>query len=335
MDVIKQIRQGDIRATARLMRDLDEGEAQAREVLKGLYQYTGRAHIVGVTGSPGVGKSTLTDRMIQYLREKGLTVGVVAVDPTSPFSGGAILGDRIRMQRHATDEGVFIRSLATRGHFGGLTASARAVINVLDAMGKDFILVETVGVGQDEVEIAGAAHTTIVVTVPGMGDDIQAIKAGILEIGDIFVVNKADREGADRTYQDLVTMIDMRQPGHGEDGWRPLVFKTEAPKSLGVPELMAAILDHRDYLRREGGRHLARLMVTRLRGELVDLVTQGIREKILPRILAAESLERVLADIAGKKTDPYTVADEIVNRLLQTVARGQEPVVSSPLLVDR
>ncbi len=315
MDVIDQIRQSNIRATARLMRDLDEGDPQAREVLKGLYQYTGRAHIVGVTGSPGVGKSTLTDRMIQYLRQQGLTVGVVAVDPTSPFSGGAILGDRIRMQRHATDEGVFIRSLATRGHFGGLTASARAVINVLDAMGKDFILVETVGVGQDEVEIAGAAHTTIVVTVPGMGDDIQAIKAGILEIGDIFVINKADREGADRTYQDLITMIDMRQQTHSEDSWRPRVFKTEAPKSLGVPELMAAILDHRDYLRREGGRQFARIMAPRLREELVDLILQGLREKILPRILADDGLEQVLADIAEKKTDPYSVSDEIVARL--------------------
>ena len=276
---------------------------------------------MGVTGSPGVGKSTLTDRMIQYLREQGQTVGVVAVDPTSPFSGGAILGDRIRMQRHATDEGVFIRSLATRGHFGGLTASARAVINVLDAMGKDFILVETVGVGQDEVEIAGAAHTTIVVTVPGMGDDIQAIKAGILEIGDIFVINKADREGADRTYQDLITMIDMRQHGHAEDGWRPQVFKTEAPKSLGVPELMAAVLDHRDYLRREGGQRLARIMAPRLRGELVDLILQGIREKILPLILADDGLEQVLAEIAAKKTDPYSVSDEIVARLFKTVVR--------------
>ncbi len=322
MNIIDQIRQGDIRATARLMRDLDEGDLRAREVLKGLYQYTGRAHIVGVTGSPGVGKSTLTDRMIQYLREQGLTVGVVAVDPTSPFSGGAILGDRIRMQRHATDEGVFIRSLATRGHFGGLTASARAVINVLDAMGKDFVLVETVGVGQDEVEIAGAAHTTIVVTVPGMGDDIQAIKAGILEIGDIFVINKADREGVDRTYQDLITMIDMRQPAHSEDVWRPQVFKTEAPKSLGVPELMAAIFDHRDYLRREGGRRLVRIMAPRLRGELVDLILQGIRERILPRILADDGLEQVLADIAAKKTDPYSVSDEIVTRLLRTVVKG-------------
>jgi LAO/AO transport system kinase len=322
MDVIQQIRQGDIRATARLMRDLDEGDPRAREVLKGLYQYTGRAHIVGVTGSPGVGKSTLTDRMIQYLRDQGQTVGVVAVDPTSPFSGGAILGDRIRMQRHATDEGVFIRSLATRGHFGGLTASARAVINVLDAMGKDFILVETVGVGQDEVEIAGAAHTTIVVTVPGLGDDIQAIKAGILEIGDIFVINKADREGADRTYQDLITMIDMRQHAHADDGWQPLVVKTEAPKSLGVPELMAAVLDHRNYLRRDGGQHLARIMAPRLQGELVDLILQGIREKIVPLVLADDALARALTDIAQKKTDPYSVSDDIVARLVRTVGSG-------------
>jgi GTPase len=314
MAVIDLIRQGDVRAAARLMREVDDGEPQAREVLKGLYQFTGRAHIVGITGSPGVGKSTLTDRLIQYLREQGLTVGVVAVDPTSPFSGGAILGDRIRMQRHATDDGVFIRSLATRGHFGGLTASARAVINVLDAMGKDFILVETVGVGQDEVEIAGAAYTTIVVTVPGLGDDIQAIKAGILEIGDLFVINKADREGADRTFQDLVTMIDMRQQHQAEDGWQPRVLKTEAHKSLGVPELLAAVLDHRDYLRREGGRNLARIMAPRLRGELVDLILQGLREKILPRILAGDGLEQAVADIAAKKTDPYSVSDAIVAR---------------------
>jgi LAO/AO transport system kinase len=169
-------------------------------------------------------------------------------------------------------------------------------------------------VGQDEVEIAGAAHTTIVVTVPGMGDDIQAIKAGILEIGDFFVINKADREGSDRTYQDLATMIDMRQT-HSEDGWRPQVFKTIAHKSLGVPELMAAVLDHRDYLRREGGRHLARIMAPRLRTELEDLILQGVREKILPQILADDNLEQVLTDIAAKKTDPYSVSDEIVAKL--------------------
>ncbi len=318
-EIIALIRQGDIRATARLMRDLDEGDPQAREVLKGLYPFTGRAHVVGITGSPGVGKSTLTDKMIQYLREQGFTVGVVAVDPTSPFSGGAILGDRIRMQRHATDEGVFIRSLATRGHFGGLTASARAVINVLDAMGKDFILVETVGVGQDEVDIVHAAHTTIVVTVPGLGDDIQAIKAGILEIGDLFVINKADREGADRTYQDLVTMIDLRQAATATDGWKPQVFKTEAPKNIGVPELMAAILAHRDYLHRDGDRYLAQILAPRLRQELLDLILQGIKDTILPRLLAEVDLDTVLRDIA-RQTDPYTVADTIVGRLAAKVS---------------
>ena len=317
MHAVEQIRQGDIRATARLMRALDEGEPQAREVLKGLYPYTGRAHVVGITGSPGVGKSTLTDKMIQYLREQDQTVGVVAVDPTSPFSGGAILGDRIRMQRHATDEGVFIRSLATRGHFGGLTASARAVINVLDAMGKDFILVETVGVGQDEVDIVHAAHTTIVVTVPGMGDDIQAIKAGILEIGDLFVVNKADREGADRTYQDLVTMIELRQSEGRGNGWRPQVFKTEAPKNIGVPELMEAIFAHREFLHRDGGRYLAQRLAPRLRQELLDLILQGIKDTILPRLLAEVPLDQVLRDIAGRKTDPYTVSDAIVGKLAE------------------
>jgi LAO/AO transport system kinase len=237
------------------------------------------------------------------------------VDPTSPFSGGAILGDRIRMQRHATDEGVFIRSLATRGHFGGLTISARAIINVLDAMGKDFVLVETVGVGQDEVEIVGAAHTTIVVTVPGMGDDIQAIKAGILEIGDIFVINKADREGADRTYQELATMIDMRQQNHRGDGWLPQVFKTEAHKSLGIPELMAAILDHRNFLRQENGQRLMKVLAPRLQRELVDLILQGVQEKILPHIFADNNLEQSINDIITKKTDPYSVCDDIVARL--------------------
>lgn len=317
MEIIEAIRQGDIRAAARLMRSLDEGEPEAREVLKRLYHYTGRAHIIGITGSPGVGKSTLTDRMIQYLRERNFTVGVVAVDPTSPFSGGAILGDRIRMQRHATDEGVFIRSLATRGHFGGLTVSARAIINVLDAMGKDYILVETVGVGQDEVEIAHAAHTTIVVTVPGLGDDIQAIKAGILEIGDLFVINKADREGADRTYQDLVTMIDLRYGQAPADGWRPRVFKTEANQNIGVAELMAAILEHQQFLQRDGGRYLAQILAPRLRRELLDLILQGIKETVLPRILADNYLEQALAAIAARQTDPYTVSDEIVQRLRQ------------------
>ncbi len=246
--VVEQILRGEVRAAARLMRELDDGVPAARETLKHLYRHSGRAHIIGLTGSPGAGKSTLTDRLIQYLRQAGKTVGVVAVDPTSPFSGGAILGDRIRMQRHATDDGVFIRSLATRGHFGGLTASARAVITVLDAMGKDYILVETVGVGQDEVEIAATAYTTIVVTVPGMGDDIQAIKAGILEVADILVVNKADREGASRTYQELLQMLELRSPSR-ETAWRPPVLLAQAKDNEGIDALMAAVRQHEDYLK--------------------------------------------------------------------------------------
>lgn len=317
MDVVEQIRHGEIRTAARLMRDLDDGVPEAREILKALYPYTGRAHIIGVTGAPGVGKSTLTDKMIQYLRQQDRTVGVVAVDPTSPFSGGAILGDRIRMQRHALDEGVFIRSLATRGHFGGLTVSARAVIAVMDAMGKDYILVETVGVGQDEVEIVSTAHTTLVVTVPGLGDDIQALKAGILEVGDVFVINKADREGAERTYQDLATMLEMRSATRDEDEWHPPVYLTEAPKNLGVEELVAGIFAHQEYLHQDGGQKLKQTLYLRTRAELIDLVKEGVYQVILQRLKANDRLDHLVSDILAKKTDPYSLSEEIVARTIK------------------
>ncbi|MFP3868155.1 MAG: methylmalonyl Co-A mutase-associated GTPase MeaB [Desulfobacteraceae bacterium] len=317
MDIVEQIRQGDIRTSARLIRDIDDGRPEARTALKALYPYTGRAHIIGITGAPGVGKSTLTDKMIQYLREQDKTVGVVAVDPTSPFSGGAILGDRIRMQRHATDEGVFIRSLATRGHFGGLTVSARAVIAVLDAMGKDYILVETVGVGQDEVEIVSTAHTTVVVTVPGMGDDIQAIKAGILEVGDLFVINKADRDGAERTYQDLVTMLEMRSASQETDGWQPGVYLTEAPRNVGVAALMQGIFAHQQFLHQDGGKVLQKTVYQRVRAELIDLIKAGIAQKIMQSLTANDQLEQLIDEILEKKTDPYTVSEDIVARTLK------------------
>ena len=204
------ILKGDIRAAARLMRYIDDEVASAREELKNLFPHTGRAHIIGLTGAPGTGKSTLVDTLIQAFRDKGKTVGVIAVDPTSPFTGGAILGDRIRMQRHSLDPDVFIRSLATRGNLGGLSRSTHEIVDVMDAMGKDVILVETVGVGQDEVEIVRLAHTNIVVLIPGMGDEIQAIKAGILEVGDIFVINKSERDGADKTVREMEIMLDMK-----------------------------------------------------------------------------------------------------------------------------
>ena len=230
MSIAEQIIAGDVRATARLLRDIDDEIPSAREILKELYPHTGKAYVIGFTGSPGVGKSTLVDQIALRYRQDGLTVGILAVDPTSPFTGGAILGDRIRMQRHFLDSGVFIRSLATRGHFGGLTRSTNDMINVLDAMGKDIILVETVGVGQDEVEIASTAHTTVLVTVPGMGDEVQALKAGIMEIGDIFVVNKADREGSRKTIRELRTLIELGLRRRDEDWMGALDRRNRSPQ---------------------------------------------------------------------------------------------------------
>src|SRR5256714_1784312 len=243
---VDSILRGDVRAGARLMRDLDDRRPDAIEVLKLTFAHTGKAYITGITGNPGAGKSTVVDALIAHYRAAGERVGVVCVDPTSPFSGGAILGDRIRMQRHALDPDVFIRSLATRGHLGGLSRSTFDVVHVLDAMGYGRILVETVGVGQDEVEVMKAAHTTVVVTVPGLGDDIQAIKAGLLEIADVLCVNKSDREGADRTVRDLMHMLDLRPEG---DRKGVEIVNTVATRGLGdgsgIAELAAAVERHR------------------------------------------------------------------------------------------
>jgi LAO/AO transport system kinase len=309
--VVERILAGEVRTAARLMRDLDDGRAEAREVLKEIYRHSGKAQIIGITGSPGVGKSTLTDRLIHYLRQEGKTVGVVAVDPTSPFSGGAILGDRIRMQRHALDEGVFIRSLATRGHFGGLTASARAVITVLDAMGKDYILVETVGVGQDEVEIAATAYTTMVVTVPGLGDDIQAIKAGILEVADILVINKADREGAGRTYQDLVQMLEL-QAHRKASAWKAPVVMTQAKDNEGTEELMAAVKEHQAFLARDGGQALERARSARVRQEFLELMKEGVFRHLVQQMENDGRLDRIIADILARRIDPYSASENLV-----------------------
>ena len=316
-EMVERILQGEVRAAARLMRELDDGVPAARETLKHLYRYGGRAHIIGLTGSPGTGKSTLTDRLIQYLRQEGKTVGVVAVDPTSPFSGGAILGDRIRMQRHATDEGVFIRSLATRGHFGGLTASARAVITVLDAMGKDYILVETVGVGQDEVEIAATAYTTIVITVPGMGDDIQAIKAGILEVADILVVNKADREGANRTYQELMQMLELRSYAD-ERPWRPPVLLTTAKDSEGIDELMAAVRQHEEFLQGDE-RAFQAARVAKVRQEFLELLKEGTFRHLVKQLTADGRLEQIIQDILARRNDPYSASESLILDILGPV----------------
>jgi LAO/AO transport system kinase len=315
-DTVKRILAGEVRAAARLMRQLDDGLPAAREALKGLYAASGRAHVIGITGSPGVGKSTLTDRFIQHLRNQGKTVGVVAVDPTSPYSGGAILGDRIRMQRHATDEGVFIRSLATRGHFGGLTASTRAVITVFDAMGKDFVLVETVGVGQDEVEIAATAYTTIVVTVPGLGDDIQALKAGLLEVADILVINKADREGADRTRQDLLMMLDMRRD-RTRGGWEPKVVLTQAKDNVGLDELLGHVAAHREFLAGNQGRALTEARRGHVRQELLELLKEGVYQRLVARLGADGRLTDAVEAILARRLDPYSASEELIRELLK------------------
>ncbi len=255
--------------------------------------------------------------MIQNLRTRGKTVGVLAVDPTSPFSGGAILGDRIRMQRHSTDEGVFIRSLATRGHFGGLTPSTRGAIAVLDAMGKDYILVETVGVGQDEIEIVRAAHTTLIVLIPGMGDDIQAIKAGILEAGDVFVINKCERDGVQKTRQELQMMIEMDKDPKTKGGWKSTIFTTEAVKNEGVEELMTGIEEHRTFLFQKDKAGFERFQQDRARMELFDLVKQDVVQAVMENLTHTGQWEDFVRDLVEKKTDPYSLSEQILARYLK------------------
>ncbi len=311
-EIVKKVVEGDVRTVARLIRDVDDGVPEVREVLKKLYPYTGNAYVIGITGAPGVGKSTLVDQMVVHLRNQGKTVGVLAVDPTSPFSGGAILGDRVRMQRHSMDSGVFIRSMATRGHFGGLTQSTRSAIDVLDAMGKDYILVETVGVGQDEVDVVKSAHTTVIVVIPGMGDDIQAIKAGILEAGDIFVINKAEREGADKTLADLRLMLDMDQKKYEGGRWKPPILKTEAVLGKGVAELLEEIDRHRKYLESTYGTLVPRRSRDKVREELFDMVKARLIEEVMGRLTETGEFDKAVEDIVAGKLDPYTACDRLV-----------------------
>jgi LAO/AO transport system kinase len=317
MSFVDQILSGDVRATARLLRDIDDQLPSTHELLKELYPHTGRAYVIGFTGSPGVGKSTLVDQITRRFREKGLTVGILAVDPTSPFTGGAILGDRIRMQHHFLDPGVFIRSLATRGHFGGLTKSTNDMINVLDAMGKDVIIVETVGVGQDEVEIANCAHTTVLVTIPGMGDEVQAIKAGIMEIGNIFVVNKADREGSRKTIRELRSLIETGQRRREELSWEPLIFETEATKKRGIEELYDGIQKHREYLLANENGQLDEVLSKRARTQLVEALKEEALRTILSRLEAKGiSLDGMVSRVVSKEADPYSLVREALNREL-------------------
>jgi LAO/AO transport system kinase len=294
---------------ARLISLIENGFPEATSALKGLYPFTGRAFIVGITGPPGSGKSTLTDQLTQEFRRHGRTIGIVAVDPTSPFTGGAILADRIRMQRHSLDGGVFIRSMATRGHLGGLAKATNDVVNVLDAAGKEIIFIETVGVGQDEVEVVKTAHTSIVVTVPGLGDDIQAIKAGILEIADIFVVNKADREGADKTVAELKAMMAL---GPGRSDWSPPIFKTVAIEEEGIVELAQGILAHQAHLDQAGVRQERQR--ERSHALFLELLQERVTRRLLERAAANGILEQTIERIAHRDLDPYSAVDEFLEK---------------------
>jgi LAO/AO transport system kinase len=308
MGLAEKILQGDIRAAARLMRDVDDGFSSALAELKILYPYTGKAYLIGITGPPGAGKSTLTDQITAVLRRQGKRVGIVAVDPTSPFTGGAILGDRIRMNRHADDAGVFIRSLATRGALGGISRATGEVVNIMDAMGMDVVIIETVGVGQDEIDIVRMAHTTAVVMVPGLGDDIQAIKAGILEIADVFVVNKADRDGADRTVRDLAVMIEMGNRKAGE--WLPRVMKTEASRGVGIDELVAEFENHHSHLFSSGV--IERFTAEKNAAVFADMLKERLFMQLYEALVADGSFSRIVAGMAGREIDPYSAVEDIL-----------------------
>ncbi len=302
---------GDRAAVARLITLVESGGAPAHEAMARLFPHTGSSYSVGITGAPGAGKSTLTDKLIARIRKEDLEVGVLAVDPSSPFSGGAILGDRVRMQEHATDPGVFIRSMATRGHLGGLSLATPQAVRVLAAAGKPWVLIETVGVGQVEIEVAGAADTTVVVVNPGWGDAVQAAKAGLLEIADVFVVNKADRDGAAETVRDLEFMLDLSlAPVPAEAGWRPPIVKTVAARGEGVDELWEALRAHRAFL--EVGGRLTGRREKRLREELHAIVAERLYERA-GELCQGERFEELAASVLARRMDPYSAAEALLD----------------------
>jgi LAO/AO transport system kinase len=307
-ELVERVLAGDRRGMARAISLVEDGAPELEALSAGIFAHTGTATTIGVTGSPGVGKSTLTERLVAAARERERSVAVLAIDPTSPFTGGALLGDRLRMQTHATDPGVFIRSMATRGHLGGMALAAPEAIRILDSAGTDVVMVETVGVGQAEVEVAGATDTTLVVVAPGWGDAVQVAKAGILEIADVFVVNKADREGAGEAARDLELMIKMGAPRDAD--WTPPVVRTSAATGEGVDDLWSAIEDHRTHLESTGALESNRR--DRLLAEVETLASQRVRERVRAAMTAdAELVER----IAGRRVDPYAAASLLLERV--------------------
>lgn len=306
----ERVLDGDLRAAARLMREIDERRQGAIDELKVLYPHTGSTYLVGVTGPSGAGKSTLVDQIVTAYRKKDLLVGVIAVDASSPLSGGAILGDRIRMNGHADDAGVFIRSLATRGSQGGLSRSTADVVTVMEAMGMDVIVIETAGGGQDEADLASLAHTTAVVTVPGLGDDMQALQAGTLGVGDIFIVNRAGHEGADRTVRDLSAALEMRQPKPG--GWNPRVVRTEVTTGFGIDQLMSVIEAHREHLKVSGV--LPRLAREREARMFTEALRDELFQSVFSAILADGRYQQIIEGLQNRTTAPHSAARAVVKR---------------------
>jgi GTPase len=304
----EQVLAGDRRAVARAISAVEDKEPEGRELVKRLFPKTGRAFVVGITGAPGAGKSTLVEKLAKDYRAAGRTVGICAVDPTSPFTGGAVLGDRIRMQQLATDEGVYIRSMATRGHLGGLAAAAHDVAAILDAAGFEFVLIETVGVGQDEVEVARLADVTVLLLVPGMGDDVQTFKAGVMEIADIFVVNKADRPGADRVVQEVAAMLSISAR---PDGRQPAIVKTAATTGVGVATLRQELEKFRASAR--GGPLGQRRQREQWRARLLELLRERLFEKVVAERLSDGEIDARVEDILARRADPYTVVEALID----------------------
>ena len=305
---VDRIRAGEVRALARAISTIEDNRPESRELLKALFNFTGRTRVIGLTGAPGAGKSTLVDQLAREYRKHERTVGILAVDPTSPYTGGAILGDRIRMQSHHADSGIYIRSMATRGNLGGLARATTDAATVLDAAGKDIVLIETVGVGQDEIDIVRLADVTVVILVPGMGDDVQTIKAGIMEIADIFVINKSDREGADRVEREIRSMQSL---AIRSDKWTPPIIKTVAMDGKGVPELAAAIVNYEQFLEQKD--LLLKKKISNWRERLIEMLRDGLLERLLRERMPEEEIARLAAEIAEHKRDPYTLVEEIID----------------------